>query len=391
VLTSGQHLLKFEFTETGTNMNYFTTTYEGVVAPKADFSASTITSCTGSQVLFTNQSSQTLGTETYLWNFGAGANPATANTAGPHTVVYSSVGQKSISLQVTNANGTDTETKINYVSIAPLPTSCLWSDDFDNHTVNWIAPVPGAFTHEETGTTWSIANNGYGEWQNFTYTLNDGSVGTPINFQCTANKPILKIRAKASANCLLRASLMDVNGRVVDNINAIDLELTPAYQTFTINFAGRFRNYNSGNPGILDSSNITRVQFYINPGYFSYPITGANANYNSAFNGIVDIDWIGIGDNCSPPLITDIVSYESRGYSVMPNPFVDETIVNLDAFNGEKATIKVMDSQGRIVYTREDQSTTAPFKWGKEFPVGLYVMTAVNDQKAITFRVIKAK
>ena len=33
---------------------------------------------------------------TYLWNFGAGATPATASTIGPHTVSYSTAGNKTV-------------------------------------------------------------------------------------------------------------------------------------------------------------------------------------------------------------------------------------------------------------------------------------------------------
>ncbi|HEY8401311.1 MAG TPA: T9SS type A sorting domain-containing protein, partial [Cytophagaceae bacterium] len=122
------------------------------------------------------------------------------------------------------------------------------------------------------------------------------------NFSCTANKPILKVRAKASGICLLTATLVDVNGRAVDNYPGINMELTNSYQIFTIDFSQHFRNYHSANPGILDSTYIERIQFAINPGYYSYPYSGINANYNTAFNGTVEIDWIGIGDNCSPPL-----------------------------------------------------------------------------------------
>jgi PKD repeat protein len=304
VLTAGEHLLKFEFTATGTNMNYFTTIFETVVPAIADFSATPLSTCAGNQVVFTDLTTVKNGSETYAWNFGTDASPATATGAGPHTVTYSTGGQKTPSLTVTNSNGPNTNTKTNYITVASPPTGCLFSDDFNDNTVNWIAPIPGAFTHTESGTNWTISNNGYGEWENFNYTLNNGSSAAPLNFQCAANKPIITIRAKASANCLLSLTMMDVNGRTIDNTSLTNLELTPTYQTFIINFSGKFRNYNSGNPGILDSTTISKLQMAINPGFYSYPITGVNGTYNSAFGGTVDIDWIGIGNNCSQPTPT---------------------------------------------------------------------------------------
>jgi PKD repeat protein len=49
----------------------------------------------------TTFSAPTLSTEfTYTWAFGAGATPATATGAGPHTVTYSELGNKSVTLSV---------------------------------------------------------------------------------------------------------------------------------------------------------------------------------------------------------------------------------------------------------------------------------------------------
>jgi PKD repeat protein len=301
VLSAGEHLLKFNFNVTGTNMNYFTTIFETLVPATADFSATPLSTCTGNQVVFTDLTTNKSGAETYSWNFGTNASPATATGAGPHTVTYSSGGQKTPALTVTNSNGPNTNTKTNYITVADPPTGCLFSDDYNNSTVNWINPIPGAFSHAESGTNWTISNGGYGEWENFNYTLNNGTVASPVNFQCASNKPVITIRAKASANCLLSITMMDVNGRTIDNTNLTNLELTTSYQTFTINFAGKFRNYYSGSPGILDSSAINRLQLAINPGFYSYPIVGTNGTYNSSFGGTVDIDWIGIGNSCSPP------------------------------------------------------------------------------------------
>lgn len=52
----------------------------------------------------------------YLWNFGDGASPATATTPGPHTVTYSTLGFKTITLTL---NGIATETKTDYIEVGP--------------------------------------------------------------------------------------------------------------------------------------------------------------------------------------------------------------------------------------------------------------------------------
>jgi PKD repeat protein len=75
-------------------------------APKALFRINHHQGCTTTQFEFKDISVGEI--ESYEWNFGNDANPATANEAGPHTVTYTSEGEKTISLTVTGPNGSDT-------------------------------------------------------------------------------------------------------------------------------------------------------------------------------------------------------------------------------------------------------------------------------------------
>ncbi|RLD58344.1 MAG: hypothetical protein DRJ01_12685, partial [Bacteroidetes bacterium] len=79
------------------------------------FTADEINACVNNPVVFTDTS--TGAVETYSWDFGEGATPATANTAGPHSVTYSTLGQKTVSLTITGVGGTETETKNEYISV----------------------------------------------------------------------------------------------------------------------------------------------------------------------------------------------------------------------------------------------------------------------------------
>lgn len=79
----------------------------GVAAPIADFEYTPQMGCVSEPVTFTSVSIGTI--DTYSWNFGVGAQPATATGVGPHTVVFSSEGDKEVSLTVTNATGSNTK------------------------------------------------------------------------------------------------------------------------------------------------------------------------------------------------------------------------------------------------------------------------------------------
>lgn len=84
-------------------------------SPVANFTANLTAVCSGSTVIFTNTSTGNIAT--YAWNFGAGANPSTANTAGPHNVIYSTTGTKTITLTVTGPNGSSTLTRTNFITV----------------------------------------------------------------------------------------------------------------------------------------------------------------------------------------------------------------------------------------------------------------------------------
>lgn len=127
----------------------------------ADFTADINSAClSGSPVVtFTDASFVSGATITsWSWNFGAGAFPPTATGQGPHTVVYSTAGAKTIALTVgDNLGANDAEIKIGFVTINDVPdpagnitsaNSVVCQSDTGHYTV---AAINGA-----TGYTWSL-------------------------------------------------------------------------------------------------------------------------------------------------------------------------------------------------------------------------------------------
>ena len=78
-----------------------------------DFSANQTEFEIGDEVVFT-YINQGVTANSFLWNFGEGANPSTADTEGPHTVTYDSEGLKDISLTI---NGDLVLTKSGYINV----------------------------------------------------------------------------------------------------------------------------------------------------------------------------------------------------------------------------------------------------------------------------------
>lgn len=93
--------------------------------PVAQFTANITTISAGGSVTFTDQS--TFGPTSWTWNFDnqslGGVTPATASTQGPHIVTYANPGTYEVSLTVSNANGSNNETKTGYIIVTP-PGAC---------------------------------------------------------------------------------------------------------------------------------------------------------------------------------------------------------------------------------------------------------------------------
>ncbi len=97
---------------TKTRTNYITVTPPPTDPPTADFVVADTTPNTNQTVSFTDQSS---GSPTsWSWNFGDGGTSTDQNPA--HT--YTAVGTYTVSLTVTNANGSDILTRTNYITVS---------------------------------------------------------------------------------------------------------------------------------------------------------------------------------------------------------------------------------------------------------------------------------
>lgn len=91
----------------------------------ASFNASSSNTCIGQSVTFTNSST---GATSWNWSFGAGATPATATGAGPHSVTYATAGTKSVSLSVNGGSTSNQSIVVNAlptVSFGSVATLCV--------------------------------------------------------------------------------------------------------------------------------------------------------------------------------------------------------------------------------------------------------------------------
>jgi uncharacterized repeat protein (TIGR01451 family) len=115
--------------------------------PIADFIAETTEGCAGATIVFTDQSSNATS---WMWSFGDGT------TSVDHSVehIYTNPGRYTVSLTATNACGSDSETRTEYIVIHAGPTA-----DFSAEPRSGTVPMSVSFTDLSTSamgiTSWS--------------------------------------------------------------------------------------------------------------------------------------------------------------------------------------------------------------------------------------------
>ena len=383
-LTPGEHLIRLNFKSAQFNMNYFNVIRFSDAAPVADFKASLSNACVNETVTFTDQSIHNTGGDNYAWEFGTGATPLTASGIGPHNVKYTSGGTKQVKMTITNSNGTSNTTKT--MEVTANPTGCVFEDHYNNASADWITGS-GSFIHTETQSVWKVANNGFDEWDNFQYELNNGTISKIMNLSCATSNQVVKVIARNSVgNSLLSVSLADSSGRNIDNYDNTRLELTTTAKAFEIDFAGKFSNTYGASPGVVNSRVVSDITFSINGGFHSYPYKGVNATYNTFYAGDVLIDWIGIGGTgCKIPDIINGISRTASGEGTsFPNPF--NTTFEIIIPSNANAHVQIVNSVGETIH---NAPYTVGEHIGEQLNNGFYTVVVTTSERVKTFKVVK--
>jgi PKD repeat protein len=129
-----------------TKTNYIT--INSVTPPVADFTASSTLICPNQTITFNSTSS---GNPTsYSWSF-PGGTPSTSTLASP-TVTYATNGTFNVSLTVTNAGGSDTETKNNFINVNQ--GSGIDIPYFEGFTTNAFLSAPYSYVNAGGSDNW---------------------------------------------------------------------------------------------------------------------------------------------------------------------------------------------------------------------------------------------
>jgi PKD repeat protein len=120
--------------DTETKTNYISVSAAPPPPPVAEFVGSPLSGTAPLTVNFTDQS--TNSPTSWDWDFG----DTSTSTAQNPSHDYTGAGDYTVALTATNAGGSDTETKTDYISVTSGGQQVtIWADHFENGVANWTA------------------------------------------------------------------------------------------------------------------------------------------------------------------------------------------------------------------------------------------------------------
>ncbi len=248
----------------------------------------------------------------WTWNFGDGDTSIEQNPV--HT--YESPGTYTVYLSVRNAGGTDTEGKINYITVSDAGPQA----EFNADVTSGQAPLTVTFTDLSTGNP-----------DSWTWTFGDGTssgLQNPVHTYAQPGDYTVSLTARNSfgTDTETKTSYITVFGTTVDAEFAADKTSGQAPLTVT------FTDLSTGNPeswewtfGDGGSSVLQNpVHIYDSPGTYTVSLAVENP-YDSGF--ISKPGFITVTDGPVPP-VAGFTADRTSGYTPLTVQFTDTSAGN---------------------------------------------------------------
>ncbi|HQP05176.1 MAG TPA: M6 family metalloprotease domain-containing protein, partial [Bacteroidales bacterium] len=256
--------------------NVKVTGYPIITPPVTDFTASSTQICAGQSVTFTDAT--TNSPTSWAWTF-EGGNPSTSNLQSP-VVNYSTAGTYQVSLTATNASGSDTETKIGYITVNlnPSVSAANTGPYCVGNTINLNATGSDGTSYSWTGPA------------GFTSTLEDP---TRTNALTTHTGTYTVVLTNAGTGCTASASTM-VTVNANPTISASNTGPVCAGQSVSLSAEGSEGNtFSWSGPNSYSSTtedpSITNAQT-VNSGTYTVTYTNTSSNCFATANTIVVVN-----------------------------------------------------------------------------------------------------
>jgi len=336
------------------------------VPPVANFVANQTNVTPGTTVSFTDQStgiptswSWTLSPATG-WAYANG----TASTSQNPQITFNTVGQYTVTLTATNAQGSDAETKTNYIIVAQATGPCTPSvtatcDEYiQNVTLNTI------------NNTTACTSGGY-----VSYTATSTSLAKGTQYTATITPAVGANIGQAYTN--------DEIAIWIDYNNDFTFSATERVGYVLVG-AGWSNQFTFTVPSTATTGAV-RMRVRI-----SYSVVAdggapidpcAVATYGETEDYTVNITQ---GGNVG------LSELDENNILVYPNPTNAEFVVEIPQMQNELIEIRLLDVSGRLITTKKIQDNNTKYEFSTHsVSKGIYYVEIVSESKTITKRLVK--
>ncbi|MCX7551136.1 T9SS sorting signal type C domain-containing protein [Xanthomarina sp. F2636L] len=204
----------------------------GNVAPTACFKADTTQGCVNSSFMLTDNSDYT--PTSWAWTITPGTftytNGTTANSQNPE-VIFTDPGTYTVALTATNANGSNTNTKVDYINIVSGSAASDFNTDFEAEALCGTASDCGATSCNLVSAFWTNLTNGSED--NIDWRVDEGgtsSSNTGPNTDYNPGTASGNYIYLESSSCYQQIAILESSCMVMDAVNTYDLKF--AYHMF---------------------------------------------------------------------------------------------------------------------------------------------------------------
>lgn len=317
-------------------------------APRAQFSTERRIVCAGQPITF-NDGSFNGEVETYTWDL-PGATPNTSGDASP-TVVYDAAGVYSVTMNVSNAQGSDSETLTDYITVLPSEaaiTSYFSFEGFEEQEEDYLV------LSDNLGNTWE-ESTAAAYTDNTSIVINNFS-GNPAGSVDEFQLPSVDLTQMNQPEVFFRLAYKERN-------NANDRLRVYVSDDCGESWSLRFNRSGSS----LATVNGTQGSPYTPSSEADWELVDVNLGaFDDEDNVIVKFQCMSDGGNNI--YIDDIqisgplgVSDEATGFAftISPNPLIGESMVNLEVKESANYTIQLTDVAGKTVANLHNGTLTA--------------------------------
>lgn len=322
-----------------------TTIYNSLSSnPFPNFVGDTLSGCPGFTVNFTDSTTNT--PTAWLWSF-PGGTPATSTLQNP-TIVYNNPGTyNNVTLVVTNSAGTDSITKLSYITVSPLTPATITLNNNDSlcsgQSVGLFSTYGNTYLWHPTNQTSPI--------------INVNTTGT------------YSVTVKDAFGCAVNSSPVDV---YVFALPASPV-ITQSGDTLTSSYSNNNQWYFNGT-ALVGDTNQTFIMVVTGNYYVIYTVDSSGCTSQS--NTIV-----GIQDENSTGV----------SFNLFPNPSNGITTLVLQTTSPNDAFVNITDVLGKKVYEKNYKNINRQIKSSidlSEFGKGIYILTISNEKGTVSKKVI---